>query len=66
MAKTETYTCDNCGDGISPYGIGMITEGSLVIVHINVPDHFSNVSGLKVTHHLHWKCYEELFPKESE
>ena len=63
MTKTETYTCDNCGDGISLYGIGMITDGSLVIVRVEVPDHFGDVSGLKATHHLHWKCYKELFPK---
>ena len=56
MKKTE-YTCDRCGEGISNYGTGWLTDGSLVIIEATTQ---GVADGEDATYHLHHICYAEL------
>ena len=56
MKKTE-YTCDRCGGGISIYGTGWLTDGSLVIVIASIKGVADSTDDIK---HLHHICYEEM------
>ena len=53
----QSFTCDMCGEGISIYGVGYVTDRSLVTINVTVLD---RESGSVDVYHLHHKCYGEL------